>query len=38
MEAVLLQRLGAESWATQSLFETDLARLKGAEDQEVFAL
>lgn len=38
MEAVLMKRLDTENWATQSLFETDLPRLTGAEDPEVFAL
>ncbi len=36
MEAVCLQHDGAEGWLTESLFETDLPRLVGAEDQPVF--
>ena len=38
MEAVLLTRLDENNWATESLFETDLPRLVGAEDQELFVL
>ena len=38
MEAVLMKRLDSDNWATQSLFETDLPRLAGAEDPEVFVL
>jgi len=36
MEAVCLQRDAATGWLTDSLFETDLPRLVGAEDQPVF--
>ena len=38
MEAVVMTRLDNENWATESLFETDLPRLVGAEDPEVFVL
>jgi protein-L-isoaspartate(D-aspartate) O-methyltransferase len=38
MEAVLMTRLETDNWATQSLFETDLPRLSGAEEPEVFTL
>lgn len=38
MEAVVMTRLDEENWATESLFETDLPRLVGAEDPEVFVL
>jgi len=38
MEAVLMRRLGDDAWASESLFETDLPRLVGAEDPEVFVL
>jgi protein-L-isoaspartate(D-aspartate) O-methyltransferase len=36
MEAVCLQRLDADRWHAESLFETDLPRLIGAEDQPTF--
>jgi len=36
MEAVCLRRVAAGRWQTESLFETDLPRLIGAEDQPVF--
>ncbi|MDJ0654156.1 MAG: protein-L-isoaspartate O-methyltransferase [Xanthomonadales bacterium] len=36
MEAVVMTRLDAEQWSTESLFETDLPRLIGAEDRETF--
>ena len=36
MEAVCLQRLDADRWHPDSLFETDLPRLIGAEDQPTF--
>lgn len=36
MEAVCLHRDSAGSWTTDSLFETDLPRLVGAEDAQVF--
>ena len=36
MEAVSLQRLSDGTWETDSLFETDLPRLVGAEDMPVF--
>ncbi len=36
MEAVCLTRLGASRWHTDSLFETDLPRLHGAEDRAQF--
>lgn len=36
MEAVCLQRDGQGRWTTESLFETDLPRLVGAEDHPVF--
>lgn len=36
MEAVCLTHLGGGEWTTDSLFETDLPRLIGAEDPEVF--
>lgn len=36
MEAVCLARDGQDRWTTQSLFETDLPRLIGAEDHPVF--
>jgi protein-L-isoaspartate(D-aspartate) O-methyltransferase len=36
MEAVCLTRVTAERWHTESLFETDLPRLVGAEDKPVF--
>jgi protein-L-isoaspartate(D-aspartate) O-methyltransferase len=36
MEAVSLQRLGVDRWHADSLFETDLPRLIGAEDKPVF--
>lgn len=38
MEAVVMSRLEDDHWATESLFETDLLRLDGAEDPEVFVL
>lgn len=34
MEAMLCTRLGDETWSEESLFETDLPRLIGAEDPE----
>lgn len=37
MEAVSLTRVSAERWHTESLFETDLPRLVGAEDRPVFS-
>ncbi len=36
MEAVCLRRIGEQRWHAESLFETDLPRLVGAEDQPVF--
>lgn len=36
MEAVCLQRIDADRWHAESLFETDLPRLIGAEDQPTF--
>jgi protein-L-isoaspartate(D-aspartate) O-methyltransferase len=36
MEAVCLQKDPSTGWLTESLFETDLPRLVGAEDQPVF--
>lgn len=36
MEAVCRTSLGGGEWATESLFETDLPRLVGAEDPDVF--
>jgi len=36
MEAVCLHRHGAQQWQTESLFETDVPRLMGAEDVEQF--
>ena len=36
MEAVCLTKISAEHWHTESLFETDLPRLVGAEDKPVF--
>jgi len=36
MEAVCLQRLDTDRWHADSLFETDLPRLIGAEDQPTF--
>jgi protein-L-isoaspartate(D-aspartate) O-methyltransferase len=38
MEAVLMTRLDEDNWATDSLFETDLPRLIGADDPDVFVL
>lgn len=38
MEAVLMRRLDDDAWASESLFETDLPRLVGAEDPEIFVL
>ncbi len=38
MEAVLITRLDQEQYSTESLFETDLPRLIGAEDPETFEL
>lgn len=36
MEAVCLRQLGPGRWLPESLFETDLPRLSGAEDKPVF--
>lgn len=36
MEAVCLHRQGQDQWVTESLFETDVPRLIGAEDVEQF--
>jgi protein-L-isoaspartate(D-aspartate) O-methyltransferase len=36
MEAVCLHRQGQDQWLTESLFETDVPRLIGAEDIEQF--
>lgn len=36
MEAVCLTRLGGGRWHAESLFETDLPRLRGGEDQPTF--
>lgn len=36
MEACLFRRVGTGGWAVESLFETDLGRLIGAEDQPTF--
>jgi protein-L-isoaspartate(D-aspartate) O-methyltransferase len=36
MEAVCLTKISAEHWHAESLFETDLPRLVGAEDKPVF--
>ena len=36
MEACLFRRVGADGWAVESLFETDLGRLVGAEDRAEF--
>lgn len=36
MEAVCLTRLGGGRWHAESLFETDLPRLRGGEDRPVF--
>ena len=36
MEAVCLTRMSADHWHTESLFETDLPRLVGAEDRPEF--
>lgn len=38
MEAQLMTRVDIDRWDTESLFETDLPRLIGAEDPEVFVL
>ena len=38
MEAVLMTRLAEDQWSSESLFETDLPRLLGAEDPETFEL
>ncbi len=38
MEAVLMTRLDEHQWSTESLFETDLPRLIGAEDEDTFEL
>ncbi len=36
MEAVCLRQLGPDRWLPESLFETDLPRLVGAEDKPIF--
>jgi len=36
MEAICCRRLGTERWFDESLFETDLPRLVGAEDRPLF--
>ena len=38
MEALLLTRIDIDQWDVESLFETDLPRLIGAEDPEAFEL
>ncbi len=38
MEAILLTRTDIDRWDSESLFETDLPRLVGCEDPEVFVL
>ncbi len=38
MEALLIRRIGEDQWATESLFETVIPKLKGAKEPERFVL
>ncbi len=38
MEALLIRRIGDDQWATESLFETVIPKLKGAREPERFVL
>ena len=38
MEALLIRRIGEDQWATESLFETVIPKLKGAKEPESFVL